>query len=80
MQPGVGETAQRQARAGKQYCRTARRLDQMLWLEHFDMTRSPDSRHRDDADRNIRVMVTIMSFAFAAGFWGVVWFVATKFL
>jgi hypothetical protein len=46
----------------------------------MELARSPDSRHRDDADRNMRVMATITSFAFAAGFWGAVWFVARKFL
>jgi len=44
------------------------------------MARSPDSRHRDDADRNMRMMATIMSLVFAAGFWGVVWLLANKFL
>ena len=44
------------------------------------MVRSPNSRHRDDADRNMRVMTVIMSFVFAAGFWSVIWFVANKFL
>jgi hypothetical protein len=44
------------------------------------MPRSPDSRDRDDADLNMRLMPTIMSFVFATGFWGVVLFVAIKLL